>query len=135
MSGHHHSHHPVSVGGSSFSMSTIFTYTVELTPHAYERGCGVTNVLPLHTQRGAEVELRTGTYPFCHAKLSVKKKRLMQDSDSSAEGRDLLKGVRRSWAQSKQRLTAVNRAAVLIRAALLCRFHAIKRHLTHLKWV
>lgn len=31
VSGHHHSHHPVSVGGSSFPMSTIFTHTITLT--------------------------------------------------------------------------------------------------------
>lgn len=33
VSGHHHSHHPVSVGGSSFPMSTMFTHTHTRSQH------------------------------------------------------------------------------------------------------
>ena len=38
LSGHHHCHHPVSVGGSSFPMSTMFTHTITLTatPRTHE---------------------------------------------------------------------------------------------------
>lgn len=38
VSGHHHSHHPVSVGGSSFPMSTMFTHnhTCSNTTHLWD---------------------------------------------------------------------------------------------------
>ena len=42
VSGHHHSHHPVSVGGSSFPMSTMFTHTIthsQAPPHTQRQHC------------------------------------------------------------------------------------------------